>query len=71
MFAYRGIDYMTVQIVEGSGYILVPVLSYVFLKETGTTASVHRTMVSAHGLKPNANADDIQSVVTLDDLFAV
>ena len=43
----------------------------VFLKETGTTASIHLTMVSAHGLKPNANADDIQSVVTLDDLFAV
>ena len=34
MFAYRGIDYMTVQIVEASGYILVPVLSYVFLKES-------------------------------------
>ena len=36
MVAYRGIDYMTVQIVEALGYILVPVLSYLFFKERFT-----------------------------------
>jgi len=42
-----------------------------YVNETGTRSSVHLTMVSAHGLKDNANAHDVQSVVTLDDLFAV
>lgn len=41
-----------------------------FLAETGTRNAVHLTFVSASGLKRNANAFDIQSVVTLDDLFA-
>lgn len=41
-----------------------------FLSETGTKNAVHLTMVSANGLKPNANAFDVQSVVTLDDLFS-
>lgn len=36
MVAYRGIDYMTVQIVEALGYIAVPVLSYIFFKESFT-----------------------------------
>lgn len=36
MLAYRGVDYMTVQIVEALGYILVPVLSYIFFKEKFT-----------------------------------
>jgi len=40
-----------------------------FLSETGTRNAVHLTLVSANGLKRNANAFDIQSVVTLDDLF--
>lgn len=40
-----------------------------FLSETRTKNAVHLTLVSANGLKPNANAFDIQSVVTLDDLF--
>ena len=40
-----------------------------FLSETGTKNAVHLTFVSASGLKRNANAFDIQSVVTLDDLF--
>jgi len=40
-----------------------------FLSETGTRNAVHLTIVSASGLKRNANAFDIQSVVTLDDLF--
>ena len=41
----------------------------VYRKETGTTCAIHLTMVSAHGLKENANANDVQSVVTQDDLF--
>ena len=41
----------------------------VYAEQTGTTDAIHLTMVSAHGLKSNSNAFDIQSVVTLDDLF--
>lgn len=41
-----------------------------FLSETGTRNAIHLTMVPANGLSRNANAFDIQSVVTLDDLFA-
>ena len=41
-----------------------------FLMETGTANAVHLTFVSANGVKRNANAFDVQSVVTLDDLFA-
>lgn len=40
-----------------------------FLSETGTRNAIHLTMVSANGLQRNASAFDIQSVVTLDDLF--
>ena len=40
-----------------------------FVAETGTRNAIHLTMVSASGLKPNANCHDIQSVVTLGDLF--
>ena len=40
-----------------------------FISETGTRYAVHLTFVSASGLKRNANAFDIQSVVILDDLF--
>lgn len=40
MFAYRGIEYMTVQIIEALGYILVPVLSYFFFKEKFTRNKV-------------------------------
>lgn len=41
----------------------------VYAEQTGTSDAIHLTMVSAHGLKANANASDVQSVVTLDDLF--
>lgn len=40
MFAYRGLEYMTVQVVEALGYILVPVLSYFFFKERFTKNKV-------------------------------
>jgi hypothetical protein len=41
----------------------------VYAEQTGTKSAIHLTMVSAHGLKANANAFDVQSVITLDDLF--
>ncbi len=40
-----------------------------YIKETGTTSAVHLTMVTVNGLKHNAGWNDIQSEVTLDDLF--
>lgn len=33
MLAYRGIDFMSVPVLESIGYILVPILSYFFFKE--------------------------------------
>lgn len=39
------------------------------LPNLGLMIKNHLTFVSASGLKRNANAFDIQSVVTLDDLF--
>jgi len=41
----------------------------VYAEQTGTKAAIHLTMVSAHGLKNDANSLDVQSVVTLDDFF--
>ena len=40
-----------------------------FISETGTANAVHLTLVSANGVKRNANSNDIQSEVTLEDLF--
>ena len=40
-----------------------------YIRETGTTSAVHLTMVTVNGLKHNAAWNDIQSEVTLDDLF--
>ena len=42
----------------------------VYVRETGTRNAIHLTMISANGIKRNANWNDIQSEVTLDDLFA-
>ena len=41
----------------------------VYVRETGTRNAIHLTMISANGVKRNANWNDIQSEVTLDDLF--
>jgi AAA+ ATPase superfamily predicted ATPase len=41
----------------------------VFLKETGTKKSIHITMITANGLVQNAYRNNIQSEITLDDLF--
>lgn len=40
-----------------------------YIRETGTTSAVHLTMVTVNGLKHNAAWNDVQSEVTLDDLF--
>ena len=36
MIVYRGVDFMNVPVLEAFGYILVPVLSYIFFKESLT-----------------------------------
>ena len=41
-----------------------------FLLATGTSAAVHMTMVTPWGLVPNQYAKEVQSQVTMDDLFA-
>ena len=40
-----------------------------YIRDTGTTSAVHLTMVTVNGIKHNAAWNDIQSEVTLDDLF--
>lgn len=40
-----------------------------FRAETGTRKAIHVTYVTPFGLKPNAYANDVQSEVTLSDLF--
>ena len=42
----------------------------VFKSETDTRKAVHLTMVISPELKRNAHANEVQSTVTLDDLFA-
>ena len=41
----------------------------VFLSETGTKKSIHMTMITASGFVQNARRNEIQSEITLDDLF--
>lgn len=40
MIAYRGVDYMTVPVLEAIGFILVPVLSFFFFGERFTRNKV-------------------------------
>jgi hypothetical protein len=40
-----------------------------FLTETGTKSALHQTMITTSGLEHNAYRNDIQSEITLDDLF--
>ena len=42
----------------------------VFRGESGTRNAVHLALVSANGLKPTPNSQDIVATVTADDLFA-
>jgi len=41
----------------------------VFLHETGTKKSIHMTMITANGLVHNAQRNEIQAEIVLDDLF--
>jgi len=41
----------------------------VFIQETKTKKAIHMTMIAANGLTHNAYCNDIQAVITLDDLF--
>lgn len=40
MIVYRGMDFMNVPVLESIGYVLVPVLSYFFLKEKMTRKKI-------------------------------
>lgn len=40
MIAYRGVSYMNIPVLEGVGFVLVPVLSFVFLGEKFTKNKV-------------------------------
>lgn len=40
-----------------------------FIQETGTTKSVHLTLVTTYGLTPNVHSDIFQNVVTSNSLF--
>lgn len=50
MFAYRGVDYMAIQIIEAAGYVLVPILSYIFFKEKLTKYKVVGIMIIIIGM---------------------
>lgn len=41
----------------------------VFKRESRTSKTTHKVLVSANGVKRNEYSDDIQKIVTLDDLF--
>ena len=41
----------------------------VFRRETNTTKSIHKVLVSANGVKRNENSDELQNIITLEDLF--
>lgn len=41
-----------------------------FQRETGSTKSLHLTMVTTYGVKRNLHSSVVQSEVTMDDLFA-
>lgn len=41
----------------------------VFERETGTKKSIHLTMITSYGVKHNMYYDDVQSEVTLEQLF--
>jgi AAA+ ATPase superfamily predicted ATPase len=42
----------------------------VFLAETKTRKTIHSVLVTTYGLLPGANNSEVQTVVTMDDLFA-
>ena len=40
-----------------------------YVEETGTGDAVHLTMITTNGIARNAHLNDVQSEVTLNDLF--
>ena len=40
-----------------------------FQRESRTKKAIHLTMITTYGIKPGGYADDVQSQVTMDDLF--
>ena len=42
----------------------------VFRDETSTAKTIHNVLVNANGIRRNAYSDNLQNVVTLDDLFS-
>ena len=47
---------------------LVPT-GFTFQRETGTKKAIHLTMITTYGIQPGGFSDDIQSQVTMNDLF--
>jgi hypothetical protein len=43
---------------------------YTFIEETGSPDAVHLTMVTTYGVKHNAYRNNIQSEITMNDLFS-
>ena len=41
----------------------------VLRKESGTTKSIHKVLISANGVKRNENSDEMQNILTGNDLF--
>ena len=41
----------------------------VFVAETGTRKAIHKILISANGVVRNEYSDDLQKIITLDDLF--
>ena len=42
----------------------------VFRRETGTRSALHTTLVTTYGLIRNEHSAQVQSLVTMEDLFA-
>lgn len=41
----------------------------VFRKETGTRKTTHNVLISANGIRRNEFSDELQKIITADDLF--
>ena len=40
-----------------------------FIKKTGTKYAIHSTLITTYGVVSNSYSQEIQSVITADDLF--
>ena len=50
MIVYRGMDFMNVPVLEAVGYVLVPVLSYLFFKEKLTKKKILGILIILAGI---------------------